>query len=57
MITTICYGEKKEWKNKDNALKHFFECMMCSEGSEHERYSHIVADIMCGNKVCTDGVD
>ena len=40
-IKTKCYGEIKEWNNREEAKSFFLEAMMNSEGSEHHRYSTI----------------
>ena len=57
MLTTICYGEKKEWKNRQEAAGFFLNAMMDSDGSERERYTNIYVDIISGKSVCTDHAD
>lgn len=53
-IITICYGDETEWDSRKKALKHFFECMMMSEGSEHDRYVNIYTKLQGGLTVCSD---
>lgn len=57
MITTICYGEKKTFKTREEALQFYCECASWCEGSEKERYMNIVLELLAGKTVATDGVD
>lgn len=50
MVKVLCYGEIEKFKTREEATMHFLECMMCSEGSEKERYSNILCDLMGTNK-------
>lgn len=36
-ITTITYGQKEEWGNRNEAIASFFECIENSEGAERDR--------------------
>lgn len=54
-ITTICYGHIDKWEDRVKAVKHFYECALCSEGSEKERYVNIMMDLMAGANLATDG--
>ena len=54
-ITTICYGQIDKWDSRVDAVKHFYECALCSEGSEKERYTNIMMDLMAGANLATDG--
>lgn len=56
MVTTICYGKKKEWATRKEATKFFTECALWSDGSEKERYMNILLELSIGNDICTDGV-
>lgn len=56
-VTTICYGKSREWENREEAVRFYLNCMACSEGSEHERYSNVLMGLMYGDKICTDGVN
>ena len=38
-VTTVCYGEKQEWDDREEAQAYFLEAMMNSDGAEHDRYS------------------
>lgn len=53
-ITTVCYGEIREWDERAEARNHFLEAMMNSDGSERERYSNVYFRIMRGLDYCTD---
>lgn len=54
MITTVCYGQKDTWETRKEAEEFFLEGMMCSEGSEHGRYSRIYEQLKAGKDFCTD---
>jgi len=54
MITTVCYKQKKTFKTRKEAEDFFLEGMMCSGGSEHERYSSIYEQLKAGKDYCTD---
>ena len=53
-ITTVCYGEVREWDERAEARNHFLEAMMNSDGSERERYSNVYFKIIRGFDYCTD---
>ena len=53
-VVTVCYGERKEWDTRDEALRFFKEGMACSEGSERERYTNIVLALEAGEKEALD---
>lgn len=50
MIKILNYGEVKEFKTREQALKFYTECMCATEGAEKERYSNIVGDLINTNK-------
>lgn len=54
-ITTICYGHIDKWESRAEAIKYFYECALCSEGSEKERYVNIMMGLMTGANPATDG--
>ena len=54
-VVTVCYGERKEWDTREEAIRFFKEGMACSEGSERERYTNIVLALEAGEKEATDG--
>ena len=53
-ITTICYGEVREWNERAEARNYFLEAMMDSDGAECERYSNVYFRIIRGFDYCTD---
>ena len=53
-VTTVCYGEKRVWNDREEAKAFFLEAMMNSDGSEHDRYSSIYIQLMNGLSYCTD---
>lgn len=54
-VVTVCYGERKEWDTRAEAIQFFTEAMAGSEGSERERYTNIVLALEAGEKEATDG--
>ena len=54
MVTTVCYGEKKEWKSREEAMSFFLEGMTTCDGSEQERYTSIYIQLVGGSTYCTD---
>ena len=54
VVTTICYGERQEWKSREEAKAYFLEGMMASEGSEQNRYTTIYGQLCEGLAVCAD---
>ena len=54
IVTITCYGSTKQM-NRAEAISKYSECVMCSEGSEQSRYANILAELLHGYKVCTDG--
>ena len=53
-VTTQCYGEKKTWTRREDALAFFLEGMLSSEGSEQERYSRIYSQLKAGENFASD---
>ena len=56
-VTTVCYGKKKEWDDREEAQAYFLEAMMNSDGAEHDRYSGIYIQLQNGLDYCTDEDD
>ena len=56
-VTTVCYGKKQEWSDREEAQAYFLEAMMNSDGSEHDRYSGIFIQLQNGLDYCTDEDD
>lgn len=54
-ITTVCYGRINKWEDRTEAVKYFYECALCSEGAEKERYVNIMMGLMAGANLATDG--
>lgn len=56
-VKTKCYGEVREWNDREEAQAFFLEAMMNSDGSEHDRYSGIYIQLINGESFCTDEED
>lgn len=56
IVTITCCNETEQMERAD-AISKYSECVMCSEGSEQSRYANILAELLHGYKVCTDGED
>ena len=56
-VTTVCYGKKQEWDDREEAQAYFLEAMMNSDGAEHDRYSGIFIQLQNGLSYCTDEDD
>lgn len=54
-IMIICYRRIDKWEDRTKAVKYFYECALCSEGAEKERYTNIMMDLMAGANLATDG--
>lgn len=53
LVKITCYGKTKTYERKE-AISHFLECMMFSDGSEQNRYTRIYTALICGFKEITD---
>ncbi|MBO7462004.1 MAG: hypothetical protein J6T96_05365 [Bacteroidales bacterium] len=53
-IKTVCYGETKIWNSRQDAINFFADGIVCSEGSERERYVNIYCKLLEGETYCTD---
>ena len=53
-VVTICYGKRREWESRNEAIAFYVDCMLGSEGVELERYLKIYLDLMTGKTVCKD---
>lgn len=53
-VVTVCYGKKREWSNRADALAFYKDCMLNSEGAERERYLEICLDLTAGETLCRD---
>lgn len=54
IVTVTCYG-KTEQLDRKVAIDKYLEAMVCSEGSERDRYSKILGELMTGQTICDDG--
>lgn len=54
IVTITCY-DSTEQMDREDAIRKYSECVMCSDGSEQRRYANILAELLHGYKVCTDG--
>lgn len=48
MIKVLCYGELQKYETREEAIDFYNECYANSDGTEQERYSHIL--IMLTNR-------
>ena len=53
-VTTICYGQKKEWDDRWEAVDFFKEGVMACDGAEKERYTNILLKLLAGETECSD---
>ena len=53
-VTTICYGQKKEWDDRWEAVDFFKEGTMACDGSEKDRYTTILLKLLAGETTCYD---
>lgn len=54
-VITLCGGHKDEWQDRELAIRQFVEWSCCSEGSERERYTSILLQLLSGKDFATDG--
>lgn len=55
-VTTVCYGEKRIWDSREDAVKYFLDGALACEGSESERYLNIVRQLKEGLDFATDEI-
>lgn len=53
-IKTVCYNQEREWTSREEAMEFFFNGVICSEGSEQERYMTILIKLQAGLDICSD---
>jgi len=53
-VTTICYGQKKVWGDRWEAVEFFKEGAAACDGSEKDRYTAILLKLLAGADMCTD---
>lgn len=56
-VTTICYGKRKVWDSREEAIREFIAAMASVEGSQRDRYTNVYINLMSGLSVCGDGTD
>jgi hypothetical protein len=56
-IKITCYDETEIWDDREKAKSFYLECMLASEGSEHNRYCSIYEQLCCGYTECSDEDD
>lgn len=56
IVEIKCYGKITKME-RQKAIQKFLEGVILCEGSEKERYSNILADLISGKNFCSDGVD
>ena len=54
MVITICYGEKREWEDRYDAIDYFATAAEATDGSERDRYDTILLKLLAGEDVCGD---
>lgn len=53
-IKTVCYNVEREWASREEAIEFFKEGIICSEGSERDRYLNVLMNLLDGKDVATD---
>lgn len=53
-VTTICYGQRREWADRWEAVEFFKEGVISCDGSEAERYTAILLKLLAGETECED---
>ena len=53
-VTTVCYGQRREWPSRKEAMDFFEEGILGSEGSEQERYVTIYFKLKNGATEASD---
>lgn len=53
-VTTVCYGQRREWPSRKEAMDFFEGGILGSEGSEQERYVTIYFKLKNGATEASD---
>ena len=53
-VIVKCYGKITKYLNRNLAIKEYTIAVLCSEGSERERYAKILAELIDNYIVCSD---
>ena len=56
-VKIICYGDTKVWDSRTEAIAFYLEAMEMCEGSERERYTNLLLQLMDGKRECEDNID
>ena len=54
-VTTVCYGNRKVWDSRKEAIDFFLKAMDASEGAERGRYEAVHSQLTRGCATCSDG--
>lgn len=54
-VTTICYGQKRVWPDRWEAIDFFTEGATACDGAERDRYTTILLQLLAGETTCSDG--
>ena len=53
VVVITCYNKTSKMVRKD-AMMHYLEWLLCTEGSEQERYANILRQLFMGKMECND---
>lgn len=53
-VKVTCYGKKETWDSREEAAEFYLKAMAGSEGSECERYTIILMQLLAGLSECSD---
>ena len=56
IVVVTCYNQQ-EVMERGLAVQKYLDCLLHSEGSEHERYETIYFQLVSGRKECSDMID
>lgn len=58
MVTTVCYGQEREWLVREEAENYFLKLMMSvGVGEERDRYVNVYVKLKGGRQYCTDNME
>ncbi len=53
-VTTVCNGRREVWTDYEEAMAHFLEMMMSTDGEERERAEFVYIQLLHGLDECSD---
>ena len=53
-VTTICYGQEKQWDDRWDAIDFYSQGAAACDGAERARYETILLKLLAGEAVCSD---